>query len=116
MSLYGIRDTASVSLPAVPVNRSVAPLNCVNCGAVLHGHVCEYCGTEYHHYEQHKTEGDLTFGRLIQKWESEHPVPHGIEIDEHTVRSLLAYLRERGNDDVDNLWTIWYSKSVHRNT
>lgn len=21
--------------------------NCVNCGAVLHGHKCEYCGTEY---------------------------------------------------------------------
>ena len=21
--------------------------NCVNCGAPLHGHVCEYCGTEY---------------------------------------------------------------------
>lgn len=21
--------------------------NCVNCGAPLHGSVCEYCGTEY---------------------------------------------------------------------
>ena len=21
--------------------------NCVNCGAPLHGHICEYCGTEY---------------------------------------------------------------------
>lgn len=21
--------------------------NCVNCGAVLHGNKCEYCGTEY---------------------------------------------------------------------
>ena len=21
--------------------------NCVNCGAVLHGNICEYCGTEY---------------------------------------------------------------------
>lgn len=21
--------------------------NCVNCGAPLHGNVCEYCGTEY---------------------------------------------------------------------
>ena len=21
--------------------------NCVNCGAVLHGDVCEYCGTQY---------------------------------------------------------------------
>lgn len=21
--------------------------NCINCGAVLHGNVCEYCGTEY---------------------------------------------------------------------
>lgn len=21
--------------------------NCVNCGAILHGNVCEYCGTEY---------------------------------------------------------------------
>lgn len=23
------------------------PSNCVNCGAVLHGNICEYCGTEY---------------------------------------------------------------------
>lgn len=23
------------------------PTNCVNCGAALHGNVCEYCGTEY---------------------------------------------------------------------
>ena len=22
------------------------PSNCVNCGAVLHGHICEYCGAE----------------------------------------------------------------------
>lgn len=21
--------------------------NCVNCGAILHGNKCEYCGTEY---------------------------------------------------------------------
>lgn len=21
--------------------------NCVNCGAILHGDKCEYCGTEY---------------------------------------------------------------------
>lgn len=21
--------------------------NCVNCGAILHGNICEYCGTEY---------------------------------------------------------------------
>lgn len=21
--------------------------NCINCGAVLHGNICEYCGTEY---------------------------------------------------------------------
>lgn len=21
--------------------------NCVNCGAILHGNVCEYCGTKY---------------------------------------------------------------------
>lgn len=21
--------------------------NCVNCGAPLHGNICEYCGTEY---------------------------------------------------------------------
>ncbi len=23
------------------------PTNCKNCGAVLHGNKCEYCGTEY---------------------------------------------------------------------
>lgn len=23
------------------------PTNCINCGAVLHGRKCEYCGTEY---------------------------------------------------------------------
>lgn len=23
------------------------PKNCINCGAVLHGNRCEYCGTEY---------------------------------------------------------------------
>ena len=23
------------------------PKNCINCGAVLHGNQCEYCGTEY---------------------------------------------------------------------
>ena len=23
------------------------PTNCTNCGATLHGNVCEYCGTEY---------------------------------------------------------------------
>lgn len=22
-------------------------MNCINCGAVLHGNKCEYCGTEY---------------------------------------------------------------------
>ena len=22
------------------------PMNCINCGAVLHGNKCEYCGTE----------------------------------------------------------------------
>lgn len=24
------------------------PTNCKNCGAVLHSHICEYCGSEYH--------------------------------------------------------------------
>lgn len=24
------------------------PKNCVNCGAVLRSHICEYCGTRYH--------------------------------------------------------------------
>lgn len=23
--------------------------NCINCGAILHGDKCEYCGTEYNH-------------------------------------------------------------------
>ena len=23
------------------------PNNCINCGAILHGNKCEYCGTEY---------------------------------------------------------------------
>ena len=23
------------------------PMNCINCGAILHGNKCEYCGTEY---------------------------------------------------------------------
>lgn len=23
------------------------PLNCINCGAALHGDTCEFCGTEY---------------------------------------------------------------------
>ena len=30
------------------VNKSKhRPTNCVNCGAILHGNQCEYCGTEY---------------------------------------------------------------------
>lgn len=28
--------------------------NCVNCGAILHGNVCEYCGTEYGDSESKK--------------------------------------------------------------
>lgn len=26
--------------------------NCVNCGAILHGNKCEYCGTEYGNEEK----------------------------------------------------------------
>lgn len=28
--------------------------NCVNCGAPLHGNICEYCGTEYGHNHAEK--------------------------------------------------------------
>jgi hypothetical protein len=43
--------------------------NCVNCGAPLHGSVCEYCGTEYEengsiqaHFERYDTYGTLKIG------------------------------------------------------
>ena len=27
--------------------QKILPTNCKNCGAVLHGYICEYCGTTY---------------------------------------------------------------------
>lgn len=30
-----------------PTEENKHPANCVNCGAVLHNNVCEYCGTRY---------------------------------------------------------------------
>lgn len=35
--------------------------NCVNCGAVLHGNKCEYCGTEYNILEFEIFDCGLTF-------------------------------------------------------
>ena len=32
--------------------------NCINCGAVLHGNVCEYCGTEF---------GGLEYGNFMSE-------------------------------------------------
>jgi hypothetical protein len=31
-----------------PTIRSTLPTNCKNCGAPLHSHECEYCGSEYY--------------------------------------------------------------------
>lgn len=28
--------------------------NCINCGALLHGDVCEYCGTDYRSQDEEK--------------------------------------------------------------
>jgi len=42
--------------------------NCVNCGAVLHGNKCEYCGTEYNgtgitaDFSEEDCTGVLSFG------------------------------------------------------
>ena len=41
----------SFARPSTPTSGSNLvhphPTNCKNCGAVLHGNICEYCGTEY---------------------------------------------------------------------
>lgn len=46
--------------------------NCKNCGAVLHGHKCEYCGTEYQ--SARDPDNDKLFGKLIRKWENDRPI------------------------------------------
>ena len=35
-----------------PMPKTKPPTNCRNCGAPLHGSVCEYCGTEYGEAQQ----------------------------------------------------------------
>lgn len=36
------------SLEYIPnTHRSIKPMICSQCGASLHGSICEYCGTEY---------------------------------------------------------------------
>lgn len=32
----------------VIVHKNPIPTNCKNCGAILHSHECEYCGSEYY--------------------------------------------------------------------
>lgn len=32
----------------VIVHKNTIPTNCKNCGAILHSHKCEYCGSEYY--------------------------------------------------------------------
>lgn len=32
----------------IVVHKSPLPVNCKNCGAPLHSHECEYCGSEYY--------------------------------------------------------------------
>ena len=36
-----------VDIVGVDLSLDKLPTNCKNCGAVLKGHVCEYCGTRY---------------------------------------------------------------------
>lgn len=42
--------------------------NCINCGAILHGDKCEYCGTEYHNrgirarFDQNDFMGTINIG------------------------------------------------------
>jgi hypothetical protein len=37
-----INDVPEISIDSIP-----KPLLCPNCGAPLHGHICEYCDTEF---------------------------------------------------------------------
>lgn len=30
------------------ISKEPLPTNCKNCGAILHSHECEYCGSEYY--------------------------------------------------------------------
>lgn len=52
--------------------------NCVNCGAILHGNKCEYCGTEYENNSQSnnltlKKETENSFLRGMISWISHPP-------------------------------------------
>lgn len=51
---FSLNSTREILIPNIEkvTNDNISkqkhyPTNCVNCGAVLHGNQCEYCGTEY---------------------------------------------------------------------
>ncbi len=49
------------------------PKKCINCGANLHGNICEYCGTEYNDngisatFNEDEYTGELKIGNEIIK-------------------------------------------------
>lgn len=49
------------------------PTKCINCGANLHGNICEYCGTEYNDngiyatFNEDEYTGELKIGNEIIK-------------------------------------------------
>ena len=53
--MYGIyRDNGiveEIKSAAKKTKTNNIPLNCVNCGAPLHSHRCEYCDTDYSNYD-----------------------------------------------------------------
>lgn len=106
----------------MPQGHNRQQTNCINCGAVLHGNVCEYCGTEYgspcktdvtdsntelyvetvrrfaaeHHLDPKQMVGDLRdFPGVV--WNPQtlsFTVPHGTHL-EFRGENLLIYQEQR---------------------
>lgn len=47
-----ITPTRMPPMPKTKPPKQLHPTNCRNCGAPLHGFVCEYCGTSYDEAQQ----------------------------------------------------------------
>lgn len=64
--------------------------NCINCGAPLHGHVCEYCGTEYGHEQPSRPQTVLQANGEIRELYSTYTTAGGNGYIADLVRKLNA--------------------------
>lgn len=64
--------------------------NCINCGAPLRGHVCEYCGTEYEHEQPSRPQTVLQANGEIRELYSAYTAAGGNGCIADLVRKLNA--------------------------